>query len=327
MKANPMVNNNAMILSPTKRFLCCFLLLGLLHYNLFADVVVLNNGEVADGTILKQDDNSILFKLDYGTITYLKSAIKSIKTNAVPAYSNSEYKLNKEGQLPQWDLVVSKLSQSDWTHSVKQIPATVIDQGILKFIPYISFRCNAGTYQMNVYGDLDSPVAIDIGTLKYGSEEAKTNCFQFIESLFQNSKAKEIIPKLSLNQKSFFKLESLTFETTLPTEADAYGFWWISVYNESALEKSRVTEKDLLTISELQDPPKKLSSTVSTPASVSISSGNLPAYKISRIPSQNQFPSWSREELSQARSGGGRVFVRGYRRKDGTYVKPHTRRR
>ncbi len=51
-----------------------------------------------------------------------------------------------------------------WGKGQKQIPSTVIDAGVLRDIPYLSYR--AGSYEVNVYGDPAAPACFEIGIHK-----------------------------------------------------------------------------------------------------------------------------------------------------------------
>jgi hypothetical protein len=64
--------------------LCC----ALLALPALADTVTLNDGTVVEGTIIEENDDSIVVKLKYGRATYQKREIKSIKKSAGDAALN-----------------------------------------------------------------------------------------------------------------------------------------------------------------------------------------------------------------------------------------------
>ena len=108
----------------------------------------------------------------------------------------------------------------------------------------------------------------------------------------------------------------MTFEITPSTAEDAYGGWWISVYGEAGLDKVRASDKELKAITVSRE-----SVTERKPAAnkAVISSSD-----------DEQLGQWSSDDLryarmSKSKTGGGPVYVRGFTRKDGTYVQPHTR--
>jgi hypothetical protein len=108
----------------------------------------------------------------------------------------------------------------------------------------------------------------------------------------------------------------LTFEVTPETAEDAYGGWWVSVYDELALDKSRASRQELDTITERKDDILQ--------AARNVAASQPATYR-------DTLPTWSPTDLQYARpsstSAGqtDRVYVKGYYRKDGTYVQPHTR--
>jgi hypothetical protein len=186
----------------------------------------------------------------------------------------------------------------DWGSEVKQIPATVVDKGVLMAVPYQSFR--AGNYEFNVYGDPEHPACLEIGVYKdlLGSLSAKQRCVAFMASLLPDPGDRCLLRSLNLNQ-DLRERGGLTFEVTPETAEDAYGGWWVSVYDTAALGKSRSSPQEREAITVQRDAPET-------------SQAGGPAQ-------------WSPQELALARPGGKTVYVRGYTRKDGTYVQAHTR--
>ena len=104
---------------------------------------------------------------------------------------------------------------SNWGKTLARIPSTVVDVGVLRNIPYFSFR--AGEYEMNVYGDPDAPCCIEVGIHKelLTDKTAQKNCIDFITSLFPHAKDRELIAALDL-KKDLKVRKGLTFEITPP---------------------------------------------------------------------------------------------------------------
>jgi hypothetical protein len=239
------------------------------------------------------------------------SLIKDVRKDTVSSLNES----NSAQRIPSWGKIVSILATNGWAHELKQIPATVIDNGVLQDVPYISFRCASAGYEINIYGDLDKPAGVEIGAINYlvSSDVAKSNCMNFISSVLISDGYEEIVRTLKLNRKDLKKKERMTFETTFPDEPDAYGGWWISVYDENALTNARASGAELIAIKQPQIIPKAQSAAVISQSTVAPPE---PTY------------TWSADELSYSRpsrSTGGEVYVRGYTRKDGTYVSSYTR--
>lgn len=280
----------------------------------FADIVILQNGKTVAGTILKQDADGVLVQLDYGTARFEKRYIKEIKNEQ--AIEDGTASISQ--RIPSWSRIISMFATNRWVQDMKQVPATVIDNGVLKDVPYISFRCNGNGYEINIYGDLDSPAGFEIGAINHLSKNApaKTNGVNFVVSVLSKEGDKKTVRALDILGKDTRQLEGMSFELTLPDEPDAYGGWWVSVYDEKKLANARATGAELLTITQPKAEPRfqPVVATVQPAAAFP----DVPAWSPSEI-------SYSRPSDTSSSSGGGRVFVRGYTRKDGTYVNSHTR--
>src|SRR5947209_8407943 len=67
-----------------------------------------------------------------------------------------------QSRLPSLQTVVGAAHSQPWGEQLNQIPATVIDVGELRGVPYFSF--GAPDVELNVYGDPERPAALEIGT-------------------------------------------------------------------------------------------------------------------------------------------------------------------
>lgn len=208
------------------------------------DAVVLNSGRIVTGSIIQQDDNAVVMRLDYGTFSYPKSIVKEIRREEIV---NSPAK--SEGlRIPAWSEVVSSLGRSSWATGLNQIPATVIEVGPLRDVPYISFQCGSGGYEVNIYGDLDHPAGVEIGLQKFrlNDNTARENCISFLSSILRDADDQATLHSLK-REKDLIRKAGLTFEITPPDAADSYGGWWVSVYEDAAIEKARASAPDVLT--------------------------------------------------------------------------------
>lgn len=301
-------------------FIISFLCLPFLHSE---DIVELTNGTKFNGTILQQDDKRILLRFHYGTIGLNRSQIKSI--SSAPDPEPLPVATAKTDQLPAWSAIIGPLSKQPWARDLTQIPATVIDVGVMKNVPYISFRCSRD-YEINIYGDLDNPVCIEAGVYRSLLDDAaaKQNCIDLLKNhVLQNALDRTTIT--GLNRAGDVATHGkLTLEITPPTAEDAYGGWWVAAYFPDAVDAIRAKDSDLAAITV----PK------SAPAPASANDDTALAWSnddLSRSRSAVRNNSSGTAAIPAAPSGGsssgGRVYVRGYTRKDGTYVQPHTRRR
>jgi hypothetical protein len=296
-----------------KSTFCALLAFAIFSRNsLNADVVILESGKVITGNVLQQDSDGVLVQMDYGTFRYPLSMIKDVRKEKIDASAES----SSAQRIPNWAKIVSLLATNGWAHELKQIPATVIDNGVLEDVPYISFRCNTGGYEINIYGDLDHPSGVGIGAVNYlvKNDDAKSNCVNFIASVLASDGDKKVVSTLNLNQKELTKKDGMTFETTFPDEPDAYGGWWVSVYDETSLAKARASGAELLAITQPRVEPKP-----------------QPVVVVSEPVVITPSTTWSSDDFSYSRpsrsdsSAGGEVYVRGYYRANGTYVNSYTR--
>jgi hypothetical protein len=213
-----------------------------------ADVVVLQSGAVVTGKVLQQDANGVLLQTESGTYRYPSAWIKDVKKEVATAPHVS----NNGQVIPDWAQIVTLLANSEWSHAMKQVPATVIGYGNFKNIPYISFRCDYGGYEINIFGDLNDPAAVQIGAMNYLHQTSveKSNCVNFICSVLSNAADRKMVRALNWNQKDVEKNGGMTLETLLPGEMGSYGGWWVSVYNENALASAQASDAELLAITQ-----------------------------------------------------------------------------
>jgi hypothetical protein len=223
-----------------------------------ADTLTLLGNDSVSGAVLRTNGDSILFLTDYGTMDYERSMITGIKIDP----SETKPIIGKFG-LPSARNLILLLNKAPWAETLQQIPATVIDNGVLKNVPYISFRCGAN-YEVNIYGELDRPAGVEIGLYRQLLEDpaAKSNCLDFAQSLLGDYADRRVLATLN-PAKDLRTRDELTFEITPPTAADAYHGWWVSIYSEARLNLSRASDAEMAAITS----SKKHTSTPPTDAS------------------------------------------------------------
>jgi len=204
-----------------------------------ADTIRLKNGGTLEGVILKEGDGAVVVRLKYATVTLDKTEIEAIdraKVEAAPAAAPV--------RLARWDKCIEVVAKRDWAGDLRQIPATVIDKGILLNVPYMSHQ--SGNYEFNLYGDPDEPAGLEIGITKdlLKNDAAKKECLAVIGALLSDAKDVEALGSLALKPGKTVR-DGLTFEITPETAEDAYGGWWISVYSTKLLDEARATEEEL----------------------------------------------------------------------------------
>jgi hypothetical protein len=228
----------------TKFYLPIIYLTFCFNVSLVADTLVLLNNSTVSGTIIQTNGDDILLLTDFAAYDFSKANTKEIKIEpaAIVEHLNTD-------RVPDFKQIILYLSKQLWATNICPIPATVIFKGILRNVPYTSFRC-ADDYEVNVYGDLEHPAGFEIGVYRklLADESAKSNCVKFITGLLNQSKDKEIVETLDRN-KDLKLRDELTFEITPPTADDSYDGWWISVYSENKLNLARASGPELEEIS------------------------------------------------------------------------------
>jgi hypothetical protein len=209
-----------------------------------ADTLFFSNGSTVSGTVLQTNDDQIVLLTDNAAFNFKKSNLEEIKVEPTQASQTA-----KTERLPDFKKAVLFLSKQSWATNLTPIPATVIDKGVLRNVPYSSFHCGED-YEINVYGEPDHPAGLEIGVYRklLDDQNAKMSCLKFIGDLLSESADKDMVWNLS--QKTDYKNRNdLTFEVTPPTDMDSYGGWWISVYSEADLSRARATDDELKKIS------------------------------------------------------------------------------
>lgn len=281
-----------------------------------ADKITLESERVVEGQVLQKSDEGLTVRLDHGVAKFPASMVKSVEPSDPVALVKPQGKApgQHDARIPPWDVLTSALAKQPWATNLLPIPATVIDKGQMRFVPYSSYRCGED-YEVNLYGDPDAPAGIEIGIYRnlLKSDKAKENCIEFIASILPDPADAKAVRGLN-REKAIVTRDGVTFEVTPPTADDAYGGWWVSIYDEKALDEARATPAEIAQITV----PKTAKTAPANPSDTTAS--NDPVYD------------WQSSDLKRSRpsavssgSGGGSVYVRGYQRKDGTYVRSYTR--
>lgn len=299
-----------------------------------ADVVVLQNGQVITGKVLQQDSNGVLIQMEYGTFRYPLSLISDVKKEAAAAPHVS----NNGQRIPDWAQIVTLLANNGWAQELKQVPATVINSGIWRNVPYISFRCAFGGYEINIFGDLNNPAAIQVGAMNYlkQSADAKSNCVAFICSVLPSADDRKMVRALNLNQQDVQKKAGMTFATIQPDDPASFGGWWVSVYNESELASAQASETELMAITQPRAAAAQPVAATAQPAAtatIAVAQPGAPAQQPAAATAQpaattaqpapttyqpvvattyyGATPAWTAEELATARPAAAAAYASG----------------
>lgn len=282
-----------------------------------ADTVTLTNGAKLDGTVLQETSQYVVLKRTYSTIRLSRDTVTSVQRTATKP---STRPATTRPRVAAWGDVVTSLAAQPWAGGFRQIPATVVTVGVLRNVPYQSYYCGDG-YEMNVYGDPDDPACIEIGKQK-GEPADKQALINFMAGLLNDeqdvSQVKRLNPKQSLVTRN-----GLTMEITPPDAPDAFGGWWVSVYDDGKVEKARAKDAELAAITVQRRATKSAAAT--TRRLFDPENWDDDDYVKVRPRTYTSTSGGRTASNSRSSSGGGPVYVRGYTRSNGTYVSGHTR--
>jgi hypothetical protein len=206
------------------------------------DSVVLKDGTTVRGLIIKNTRFSVLIQQKNKELEIPKSRIVRINDDADAGALNTE--INKKGQLPSWRSIANDLRTNDAVKSLVEIPATVIDVGDFINVPYKSFRVNEDV-ELNIYGDPENPAGVELGI--YGRRSADKKLRRTLRGYLAGflTTREEIAALYSLGlEKGIAQVGDLTLEITPKDAPDAYGAWWVSLYNKRALDEVRLSDAE-----------------------------------------------------------------------------------
>jgi hypothetical protein len=207
---------------------------------LMPDTLVMNDGTELHGLIIKNEAYDVILQQRMGELQIPKKYIRRIEDQGPSGVYFAD--ILAPEKLPPWRMIVQDLRTDDNIHSFTQIPATTIDNGYLKNIPYLSFRINKHV-EMNVYGNSEDPACLEFGVYEHGGQITRFK--KIIRAYLAgclNSRA-EIAALYGLSEKGGrCCVGKLCFQIVPPTAPDAYGGWWIQIYDPKRLEGSRISD-------------------------------------------------------------------------------------
>lgn len=205
--------------------------------------ILLKNGDSLRGQITKQTKSQVTLSID--GIKRVISKRDILRIRDLDNFEEFFPAILAQGQFPSWRVIAHDLQAEDWVRTFEPIRPTLIKEGIFRNVPYRSFLVNK-EYELNIYGNPNSPAAIEMGI--YGmhnrNKKAQRRCKQFLASylteISQFRAMREIDPK-----GDKIKAGGLTLVVTPPMAIDAFGAWWISIYNEKEVEKARLSDAQM----------------------------------------------------------------------------------
>jgi RNase P/RNase MRP subunit p29 len=205
------------------------------------DQVRMNDGTELRGLILQNTSEMVVLETENGEARLPKEYIRRI--DDAPNGEQIVADIVGKDELPSWRSIVHDLRTHDSVRVFEQIPPTAIDSGLLRNIPYLSFRANE-KWEMNVYGNPDKPVAIEFGL--YGAagpdKETRRTFHEFIAGHLHSREQIAALYSLGPNKRAA-RAGKLAFRLILPADPDGYGGTWFVVYRPDTLASARLTDK------------------------------------------------------------------------------------
>jgi len=211
--------------------------------DLYPDTVMLNDGTVLHGLIVRNEANLITLQQRMGEKDISKSWIRRIiDSSHQQAYFAD---IVNPGKLPPWRMVVQDFRSDDNIQTFREVPSTAITLGYLKNIPYLSFRINR-RIEMNVYGNPENPVCLEFGIYEKNLTEIVK--FQKIIRAYLAgilSSRSEVGALYSLPETGGdIRVGQIALKVLPPSSPEAYQGWWLSIYRPGALASARVSDAE-----------------------------------------------------------------------------------
>jgi hypothetical protein len=215
-----------------------------------ADIISMKGGKVIRGTIVQTNNDEMLVLGNYDTVECALEEIRSVKpennVGGAPVSTNS---LIGAQRFLDWRGIITNLVSQTWSGKLRQVPAMVVTNGMLRNVPYVSFRSGLD-YEVNIYGDLDKPAGVELGVFHDAatSLQAKDNGIDFVASIPILEEDRAAVKNLN-HAIDLLEQDDLRYEIKPVSAEDSKGGWWVSAFDPKALEKARVSEVELGRIS------------------------------------------------------------------------------
>ncbi|MDX2079655.1 MAG: hypothetical protein SFU53_02615 [Terrimicrobiaceae bacterium] len=206
------------------------------------DLLVLKDGRTVRGLIIKNTARDVVLQETFGEVTYPKSEIVRIRDEADQGMEFTD--TARVGRIPPWRVIANDLRTHDEIRELIQIPAVMVDTGEFRHVPYKSFRVN-GNVELNVYGDPSNPAAIELGI--YGPQRSNKELQRTLRGFLAGylTTRQEVGALYSLDLRGGrADAGPVTLEITPPTAEDAFGAWWVALYNRKAIADSRLSAEE-----------------------------------------------------------------------------------
>ena len=164
---------------------------------------------------------------------------------AIAAFLSIAVARADELRFPTLPGAIEIIKANGYTEEPTQIPATVIDTGILAYVPYTSYRIGDDR-EVNIYGDPSNPACVEVGLYRslVNSADERHHCIALLHKLVPGID----VSRIDLDGGRSVRGDVVA-EITPPTAADAYGGWWISIYSLSKLDAEKGTDASVSVVS------------------------------------------------------------------------------
>lgn len=281
-------------------------------------VVNLKSGGRLEGTIVRESEAELVLGIQGGSIRVAKKDVASLERKADAARAPAP----PSERLPGWSRVLEVIVAQEHGRELRQVPATVIDEGVLASVPYVSHRF--GDLELNVYGDPDHPVGYEVGVVRgdQATPARRQAVVKLVQELLANADDRKALVSLKL-EKDRQSRNGLTFEVTPADAPDSYGGWWVSVYDEAGLAKARASAAELEDITAADGDTEADEAIGWQAEDYKEARPRRPKTPIGTAAPAPPTPTTVKAPPTPVR----RVFRRGYVRQDGTYVRRRRIRR
>ncbi len=204
------------------------------------DRIMMRNGKVEEGLVIKNDATSIVLEQPAGDRLIKKHDIQRIDdANKDLSYFAD---LADHEKAPPWRMMVQDMRCNDAIKSFIQIPATRISSGYLKNVPYLSFHINKHA-EMNIYGNPRDPACVELGAYERGAKLTffQTIARQFFAGYIGSRQGLATLYRLDL-QGDKKRVGKFIYRIMPPSDSESNGGWWLSIYDPVRLEKARVSD-------------------------------------------------------------------------------------
>jgi hypothetical protein len=202
------------------------------------DVVTLVSCEELRGRIRSETDTRLVLEQEQGERSIPRKDITSIRRSLPASVETISARPLTEGRLVGSGTILDTFGLRPWVRQFHEVHSPVIETGVLRNIPFRSYQDESFQYELNIYGDPLHPASVEVGIYGSRSDTSKEELRNLMAGFLLHPDDRATLHQLSLDQDRRQR-EGLTFEVTPPDAPDAFGGWWLSIYDPCALKRAR----------------------------------------------------------------------------------------